>query len=162
MSSYFGTNFAFSPLSSNNMRPRSPPHPLPSHVLPQSGMSHSAYSQQAAGFLCFFFVLYFFLAYLSFSSVMCHSPYSQRAASFFLLLKIREQRQMSLVSSNGQFDSKANKTLADHWNCVFAALFVLSVCGLVLGLKWFARWQGRWVEEGCHHYRLYCWALQIV
>ena len=45
---------------------------------------------------------------------------------------------MSLVSSNDQFDSKANKILADQWCSVFAALFVLSVCGLVLGLKWLA------------------------
>ena len=53
---------------------------------------------------------------------MSHLACSQRAASFFPL-KSREQRQTALVASNCQFDSKANKILADHrlngFCCVF-------------------------------------------
>ena len=83
---------------------------------------------------------------------MSHLACSQRAASFFPL-KSREQRQTALVASNCQFDSKANKILADHRLNGFCCVFVLSACGPILGLKWFSRWQGRWGEEWCHHYR---------
>ena len=141
MTFYFVTNFAFSPLFCNNMkRPRSPPHPLPSHVLPQSGMSHSACSQQAANCISSFLAV----------------------CLLKRLWALTEQRQMSMVSWNDQSDSKANKILGDHWCGVFAALFVLAVCGLDFGIKWFSRWQGRWMEEGCHHYRLYCRASLVV
>ena len=60
-----------------------------------------------------------------------------------------EQWQVALVSSNCQFDRKANKILADHLSSVFAVVFVLSVCGLVSGLKWFAKWQARGGEGHC-------------
>ena len=56
---------------------------------------------------------------------------------------------MALVSSNCQFNRKANKILADHLSEVFAVVFVLSVCGLVSGLKWFAKWQARGGEGYC-------------
>ena len=60
-----------------------------------------------------------------------------------------EQWQVALVSSNCQFDRKANKILADHLSRVFAVVFVLSVCGLVSGLKWFAIWQEGRGEGHC-------------
>ena len=60
-----------------------------------------------------------------------------------------EQWQVALVSSNCQFDRKANKILADYLSSVFAVVFVLSVCGLVSGLKWFAKWQPRGGEGYC-------------
>ena len=78
---------------------------------------------------------------------MSHSVDSQQAASFFG--KSCEQWQVALVSSNCQFDRKANKILADYLSSVFAVAFVLSVCGLVSGLKWFAKWQPRGGEGHC-------------